>query len=246
MSSSSSPIITSLQNRRIKELVSLHNKKGRDEQGCFLIENEHLIEEAIKTNQLIELIVSESYSGTIDFHNKLTVTDVICQKLSQTTSKSQIFGVCKIKQQALNGSYYLVCDNVQDPGNLGTLIRSVVCFGWDGVIVSNNSSDFYNDKCVRATQGALFHTELHRGNLVEILTELQQRGLKIVSTDVHQAKPLSKLEKTPMALVVGSEGQGITQEVINMSDDIIIIESSHFDSLNVGVAGSIVLYVLRN
>lgn len=246
MSTSPSPIITSLQNKYIKDLVSLHSKKGRDEQGTFLIENEHLIEEAIKSNQLKELIVSDTYQGKLDFHNKLIVTDIICQKLSQTTSKSQIYGVCSMKKQDFKGSYYLVCDNVQDPGNLGTLIRSVVSFGWDGVIVSNNSSDFYNDKCVRATQGALFHTELHRGNLVEILNRLKQKGLKVVSTDVHHAKPLSKLEKSPMALVVGSEGQGVTEEVLNVSDDIVNIESSHFESLNVGVAGSILLYVLRN
>lgn len=246
MSSSSSPIITSLQNKRVKELVSLHSKKGRDEQQSFLIENEHLIEEAIKTDQLTELIVSDTYEGELDFHNKLIVTDVICQKLSQTTSKSQIFGLCKFKKQELKGNYYLVCDNVQDPGNLGTLIRSVVSFGWDGVIVSNNSSDFYNDKCIRATQGALFHTELHRGNLIELLTQLKQKGLKVVSTDVHQAQPLSELDKSPMALVVGSEGQGVSQEIVMMSDDVVMIESSHFESLNVGIAGSILLYVLRN
>lgn len=239
-------MITSLTNPQVKNLLKLHQKKYRDESKSFLIEGEHLVSEALLSNSLELLIVTEEYSGSISFDKTLFITQKIGDKLSFTQSGSSLFGLCIIKETTeFYGTRYLLCDQIQDPGNLGTMIRSAHSFGFDGVIVSNDSVDFYNDKVIRATQGALFHVDLIRDDLKKVIKELKAKNIKVLATDVHKAKPLGSFENHDVGLIVGNEGQGVSDALLSLSDDLVKIETAHFESLNVAVASSILMYHFR-
>lgn len=239
-------MITSVNNPQIKALQKLHLKKYRDQSRQFLIEGEHLISEAIMANRLEHLYVCEGYEGAIHFDKTTIITDVIASRLSQTQSKNEIFGVCSYDTDVkLDGHRYLLCDDIQDPGNLGTMIRSAHSFGFDGVIVSETSVDFYNEKVIRATQGALFHIQCVRGSLIHIVKELKSKGIKVLATDVHKAKALSTFDSSDVALIVGHEGQGVSPALIALADERVKIETSAFESLNVGIASGILLYHFR-
>lgn len=240
-------MLSSVANPQIKNLLKLHQKKYRTDSNTFLVEGEHLISEAIMAGRLKQLIKSEQYEGEISYDNELLVSETVASKLSQTASGSRIFGVVSIElDQKLNGTHYLLCDQIQDPGNLGVMIRSAHSFGFDGVIVSNDSVDFYNDKVVRATQGALFHVALVRMDLKQAIKQLKQNGIRIVTTDVNRATSLKSVEKGPVALIVGNEGQGVSESLRSMSDFNVKIETTNFESLNVSVASGILMYHFRN
>ncbi|HZJ87337.1 MAG TPA: TrmH family RNA methyltransferase, partial [Erysipelothrix sp.] len=150
--------ITSVQNQTIKDLVKLQHKKHRDEKNQLLIEGDHLIEEATRANLLIETYGLEN--------EDVIISDNVAKKLSQTKSGSKRFALIhKPKQTLVEGARFLVLDKVQDPGNVGTCIRSAYSFGYDGVILSFDSADEFNDKSIRASQGAIFHIPTIRMDL---------------------------------------------------------------------------------
>lgn len=239
-------MITSLQNPTIKNLMKLHQKKTRDKEGVFLVEGEHLVAEAIMSNRLKMLIISEDYEGEIEFEKSLVVSSRVAKKLSNTTSSSDIFGECFIESRfEFSGQRYLLCDGIQDPGNLGTMIRSAHSFGFDGLIVSRNSADIYNDKCVRSSQGALFHIAHQRMDLTSAIQKFKEHGLTIIGTDVKRARSLEDVTSEKLVLIVGNEGQGVSDSLLKMSDFNVKIETSSFESLNVAVAAGILMYHFR-
>ena len=239
-------MITSLQNPTIKDLMKLSQKKTRDKEGTFLVEGEHLVEEAIKANRIKRLIKSEDYKGIIDFKETLNVSTTVAKKLSNTSSSSSIFGECFIQtKRELRGTRFLLGDQIQDPGNLGTMIRSAYSFGFDGVIVSKDSADFYNDKCVRSSQGALFHLATMRMDLSEAMAELKSQGVLVIGTDIDGSQDFEEIENQKIAILVGNEGQGVSESLLSLTDVNVKIETVAFESLNVGVAAGILLYHFR-
>lgn len=159
-------IISSPKNEKIKELVKLQTAKGRKKAGMYLLEGEHLVEEAIKEKAPIELIVVTS-NRLEDYRNLLAQTDVqvlvvsqdVFHKLSMTETTQGIVAVVKIvKQESLHYSgRFIVLDAVQDPGNLGTIVRTADAAGFDAVILGTGTVDLYNDKVLRSMQGSHFH-----------------------------------------------------------------------------------------
>ena len=143
--------IESLQNKKVKEWCKLKEKKYRDETGLFLIEGDHLILEAEKL-QVIKEIIYVNKEKKADFY----VTKEVMQKISNQKSISESIAICyKLKEEEI-GSKVLVLDGIQDPGNLGTILRSAVAFSFDTVILSEDTVDLYNVKTIRATVGMLF------------------------------------------------------------------------------------------
>lgn len=237
--------ITSLTNAKVKTWAKLKEKKYRDREQQFLIEGEHLIQEAYRANLLDCLIVEKGcaypvYEGVEVYE----VTADILRKLTSLVSKETLLGVCRyVVKQEITGDRLIVLDQVQDPGNLGTIIRSALSFGYDGIVLSHTCVDLYNEKVIRSTQGAIFHIPVYRDVLTKVLPELQKQGIHLYVTSLHEAKPLRTIEKKErFALVFGNEGQGVSEEVLALGNESIMIEMKTFESLNVAVAASICMY----
>jgi TrmH family RNA methyltransferase len=236
-------IITSLDNKKIKNLSKLLIKKYRDDENKFLIEGEHLIEEAYKAGVLLEIIKCEDYVIEYDVPTTLVTYEVI-KKLSNTPSPQKIIGLCKKIEEKEIGNKVLILEDIQDPGNLGTIIRSSVAFNVDTIIVSNNTVDVYNDKVLRSSEGMLFHINIVKKDIKNIINELHNNGYILYGTKVDGGTNIKEITVSDKyAVVMGNEGAGVSKDTLDKCDKYIYIPmNERCESLNVGVATSIILY----
>ena len=234
--------ITSAQNSRIKAYAKLHTRKERDHTGLFLIEGEHLLEEAEKEN-MVETVLTDT-PDQYQLKNMIEVTPEIMKKLSSNVSAIHLIGVCHKKQMKIEAPHrLLLLDDIQDPGNFGTLIRTAVSFGCDGAVCSRDTVDLYNEKTIRSTQGAMFHMPVVYADLSAYLDDLHKDGFTVIATALRNAVPMHEIEKKEkMAFILGNEGNGVSLSLQNMADERLFIEMNGFESLNVAVAGGIVMY----
>ncbi len=239
-------LYTSTQNEKIKNLRKLNNKKYRDENSLFLIEGEHLVLEAYKNGYLKELLLEENTSLSINVPTSYLTRNVM-KFISELDNPSNILGVCtKLVEQEELGNKILVLDNVQDPGNLGTIIRSAVAFNIDTIILSDDTVDLYNSKVIRASQGMIFKINIVRKSLLEVIPNLKKQGYRIYTTNVKNGKSLKNVEKvSKFAIIMGNEGLGVKESISSLADDFLYIDmAKDCESLNVAVAASIILYEL--
>ena len=240
-------VITSLTNNKVKDLCKLNMKKYRDESGLFLVCGEHLVLEAEKNNVLVEVIKTVDYEK--DFNVKTTyVSYDVLKKISSLESPQKVIGLCKKISNNIVGDKVLLLDDLQDPGNLGTIIRSSVAFGVDTIVLSSNTVDLYNDKVIRASEGMIFNINIIKRDLFEVIDELKNNNYVIYGTKVDGGVNLSDVNKSSKyALIMGNEGNGVKKEILDLCDSYIYIPmDSKCESLNVGVATSIILYELGN
>ncbi|MBR3661383.1 MAG: RNA methyltransferase [Bacilli bacterium] len=239
-------LITSLENNNIKKYLKLKQKKYRDEEKMFLIEGEHLVREAYKSNRLYDLLVLDGYDFKIDFSYTNASLNIM-KKLSDMDSTPKVIGIVKIEDKKTNlGNRIIILDGIQDPGNLGTIIRSSVAFNITDIILSDTSVDLYNDKVIRASQGMIFKINIERRNLVEVINKLKKQDYVILGTNVKEGIDVRDINVKKYAIVLGNEGQGVSFEVANLCDKNIYIKmNKEVESLNVGVATSIIIYELN-
>lgn len=240
-------IITSVNNEYIKKVAKLKDKKYRDEAKLFIVEGYHLVNEAKK--YLTDVLITDA-SDEIDGVNNIIVTDQIIEKLSSVKSPQKIIGICKYFDiSEIIGKRFLILDGVQDPGNLGTLIRCALGFDIDTVICSKDTVSIYNEKVIRSTQGAIFHINYYVGDLPMVIEELKRKGVTILSTSLKNSISLNQYDTSNIdsyAIVLGNEGNGVSKEVQEMADVNLCIEmNSKLESLNVSVAGGILMYMLK-
>lgn len=241
-------LITSLENEKVKNYKKLMNRKYREKTGMFLVEGMHLVLEAYKAGILEELILEQDEVVPLDVET-VYVTNEIIHKLSEVETPSKIMGLCKKKESSTSlGNRVLLLDGIQDPGNLGTIIRSSKAFHVDTIILGKNTVDLYNPKVIRATQGMMFHMNMIEGDLEEKIKELKNENYPIYGTRVlygTDARSLSDEDCKKYALIVGNEGNGVRREVLDLCDSYLYINMcSDVESLNVAVATSILLYEL--
>ena len=241
-------LITSVSNDRIKEYIKLKEKKYRKLKGLFIVEGEHLVEEAYKKGLLTELILLKDTDIDIDVP-KVFVTREIINKITDLETSPNILGICKIiESNKLEGDRFVLLDNVQDPGNLGTIIRSAKAFNVDTLVLSKDTVDMYNPKVIRATQGIMFHLNIVVADLELVINELKKRNIRVFGTDVENGMLPSSIpssNKEKFALVMGNEGNGVKSNIKDMCDDNLYIKmNDEVESLNVAVATSIILYEL--
>jgi RNA methyltransferase, TrmH family len=239
-------IITSLQNNKVKQWVKYQLKKHRDEDGVFLAEGEHLVKEAQMAGILREVMIS----SPVDFDvlvPKTEVTPEICKKISATQSGVNIIGLCTFPQhQQPEMNRWLLCDDVQDPGNLGTIIRTALSFGFDAVALSQGCADIFNDKTLRSSQGAVFHLPVLRTDLKDVINQLKEHQVTVLASALEDAQPLSSIGAfDKVAVILGNEGQGVSHRIKSMADGKVNIEMNAFESLNVAVAAGIFCYHWR-
>lgn len=241
-------LITSVDNKKIKKYVSLKNSKSRKEEGLFLVEGMHMCYEANKHNLLVDLLVLENTDISFSYDGEITyVTNNVLKKVSNLSNPTTVIGVCKIlNNNEIIGNHILLLDDVQDPGNIGTIIRSSKAFNIDTIILSTNSVDIYNDKVLRSTQGMIFNMNIIYGDLLEIIPSLRDNGYMILGTNVNNGIDVRSIKVDKFALVMGNEGQGVKQEIQDMCDKNLYIKMNpDCESLNVGVATSILLYEIN-
>ena len=239
-------VITSLNNERIKELVKLKDKKYRDKYNIFFIEGYDIVLEAYKNNLIKELYVLEGTNVLMDIEYTYVSYDVM-KKISDMDSISEYYAVCYKKKELEIGNRIVILDNIQDPGNLGTIIRSAVAFDFDSVVLSKECVDLYNPKVIRSTKGMLFNVNV----IVRDIEEFVNNDLcdyVIYGTDVVDGNNIRN-EDIPLkiGIVIGNEGKGISNKIKRLCDKFIYIDmNSGCESLNAGVAASILMYEVNS
>lgn len=231
--------IESLQNKKVKEWSKLKEKKYRDETNTFIIEGEHLIEEAKKRG-----CIKETISMREEMDSDYIVTKEIMKKItSQVTLPNQI-AICEKQKEHDPFGNILILDGIQDPGNLGTIIRSAVAFSYDTIILSEDSVDLYNEKVIRSTEGMIFHINIIRRNLQKELAKMKKLNYYIYGTNVVNGKKISDCQfRQKKAILIGNEGNGVKKELQNYFDETIYIPmNQQCESLNAAISASIIMY----
>ena len=230
--------ITSLDNPKIKLLLKLNQSKYRKKEGLFIVEGAHLVKEAKNLNLLVE-----AYSIN-DIDGYIKVTKEIMKKISNTDTLPTEVGLCKILENNKLSDKLLILDAVQDPGNLGALMRSAKAFGFETIVLGEGCCDIYNDKVIRSSQGAIFKLSFIHANLVEFISNL--KDYDVYGTDVVNGIDVNEIkEKNKIAIILGNEGNGVSKEVKALAKKNIYIPLNNTESLNVSVAGGIIMYVLK-
>lgn len=237
-------LYSSINNEKIKEIKKLNIKKYRDNLGLYIVEGKHLVEEAYKNNVLEHLLLLENIKLDIDVKTDY-ITNNVLKYISTLETPNGIIGICKKKENKIQGNKIIILEDIQDPGNLGTIIRSSVAFNVDTLVLSKNTVDLYNDKTLRATQGMLFKLNIViEENLEELIKEIKKENYKIYTTNVKNGKSLKTIEKSSkFAIIMGNEGKGVSEALNKLSDEYLYIDmNKNCESLNVAVATSIILY----
>ncbi|RUL56386.1 MULTISPECIES: RNA methyltransferase [Lysinibacillus] len=248
--------IESIQNALVKHWKKLvTTRKEREKTGEFLVEGFHLVEEALKNKeQIIQIIVREGVDlpllWAIDNVEMVEVTAAIAKEIAETENSQGVFAHCKQlevpRDEQYNWRKLLLVDAVQDPGNIGTMIRTADAAGIDAVVLGKGCADAYNPKTLRSAQGSHFHIPIVRGELMEWIEDLKEDGVKVYGTALEEAVVYTEIEHSDkFALIVGNEGSGIHPQLLNKTDQNVIIPIfGQAESLNVAVATGILLYQL--
>lgn len=225
----------------IKDLTKLKQKKYRQKEKRFLVEGKHLVEEAYLAGYLyMVLCVEDCPYPNVDAYR---VTRDIIDKLSEVKNQQTLVGVCQIPEVVGNDHRVLLLDGLQDPGNMGTLMRSAVAFGFD-TLVLDQCVDIFNPKVIRSTQGAIFKLQYIYQDIQTYISNHQD--MTFIATDLKADKYLNEINisSPKIGLILGNEGQGIKEAVGEKATIKAKIKMQNTESLNVAVAGSICMYML--
>lgn len=235
-------MIESVNNERIKAYAKLNDKKYRETSKLFLVEGEHLVAEAVKRGKVKEILLLE---GLPSVYKEVTyVTERVLAKVSSLASPPKIMAICyQLDDQEIKGNV-LILDDLTDPGNLGTILRSAVAFNYETIVLSPRTVDLYNPKVIRATEGMLFNLNVLTLDLLPLINELKMAGYLIYGTDVTTGGAPSKTQMKH-ALVIGSEAAGIKPDIMALCDQKLNIKMNPAcESLNAAVAASILMHEL--
>lgn len=256
-------IISSRQNSLVKHIRSLRDKKTREQEGRFIIEGFNFVSEALASRIIPEkLIVSEraekqlkpdglfSLAGSPDAI--VRVSDSVMEYMSETETPQGVMALLKMPELPLESlkvspkSMFIILDEIQDPGNVGTVIRTADAFGAAGVILTKGCADLYNAKTLRSTMGSVFHLPVLRDiATAEVVQFLQSQAVNIATTCLEpEALPVEDSNILfPLALVFGSEARGVSDEMRQAGDCLIKVPmAGRAESLNVAVAAGIMIY----
>ncbi|HJJ05135.1 MAG TPA: RNA methyltransferase [Clostridiaceae bacterium] len=252
-------VITSKDNETVKKIKKLKEKKFRDIENCFIIEGVKLIKEAIEEKQRIKnIVICEECitNGTIETkllyeiakYDCIYVNKKIFDTISDVGSPQGIMGIVEKNNDNLKIDYsediIIVLDDLQDPGNLGTILRTIDSANLKQVIVSKNTVDFYNSKVVRSTMGAIFRVKrIESNNLVDTLQEIKKHDFEVLCTALDGTESVYDVNFNKKVIVIGNEANGVSKEVQNIADRKVKIPMlGKTESLNAAVAAGIMIY----
>ena len=239
-------MIDSVNNEKIIFYKKLREKKYILENNMFIVEGAHLVEEAYKSGRLLEVIMDNTCNIIYDVKTTL-VSKKCIKKISLLKSVPNIMGVVKlVKNENIIGNKIVLLDNVQDPGNVGTIIRSALAFNVSTIVMSPESVNIYNDKLIRSTEGTIFNMNIVVMPLSEAIEKIHEMGIKVYYADMYGSINLDDADIKDYALVLGSEGKGISDYIKREADyGINIPMNDKRESLNVSVTGGIIMYKFR-
>ena len=243
--------ITSLKNPKVTTWKSLKDRKGRKETGCFLVEGRKMVEEAIASAFPVEaVLVDDARLGEFALPADIPAYAMPAHVLAavcDTKTPQGVAAVVRMAEVALHGPRLVAMDGVQDPGNVGTIIRTADAAGFDGVILSAQCADVFSPKVLRATMGSIFRMGVRvTDDLPGLLTRMVQEGASVVSSQLdgepfYRHAPLGER----FVLVIGSEGNGVTDEVKAIATHRLKLPMrGGAESLNAAVAAGIMMYEL--
>ncbi len=246
-------MIQSHSNNKIKLVKSLSKKKYRDLHNMFIVEGERFVRDIPKKVKVEMILVSKTFSEKKDlttYENYEIVEDKIFKELIDTTNSQGILAVCYKESYSKEisikeNSFIIIGDRLQDPGNVGTLIRTAVSAGVDYIILSEGCVDVYNQKVIRSTASGIFNIPIIENvNLVEFLNNIKNKNIKILGTDIKATKnyfDTNMLKAT--AIVIGNEANGMSDEVGELCTELIKIPMiGSIESLNASVSSAILMY----
>lgn len=248
--------ITSVNNKLIKNITKLEKKKYREESGYYLIEGFHLVEEALKAGEKYQYLLATNKAlkklneAGFSFEDKkvIQITDNVADHLSSTKNSQDIFLTIKINQPEhfnFNFGKWVLLDNLADPGNVGTIIRTADAAGFDGVILSPETVDLYNPKVQRSMQGSQFHINLIKEDLFEAVDSLKKSDIPVYASMLDsEAKQLPDFKPAAqVALIIGNEAHGVQKSLAELADEKLYIPiKGKAESLNAAIAAGIMIY----
>ncbi|MBQ3835026.1 MAG: RNA methyltransferase, partial [Elusimicrobia bacterium] len=234
--------ITSVHNDIVKQVIALKQKKFRDEQGLFVVEGKKQVAEISKDWKIKFIITTNSTLSALN-PQSLTyiVSDQVFKKISGTETPQGILAVVEKKKYDINNilaqkGLFVICDNLQDPGNIGTIIRTAEAFSCKGIFLSKNSADIYNEKVVRSTMGTIFNIPIFQEcDIASLIGTFKEKNIKTYALALDGSKNLQNLKigTNSIAIVVGNESNGISREILKLVDEKIRIEmTGKAESLN--------------
>lgn len=234
--------IKSRQNEFVKEIAKLSDPKARKEQKLFKVDGFHMLEMAKEAGLLHSVFTVKEIKG-LDLPQYL-VSEEVLEKLSSSKTPQGAVAVCHLlEEKPIKSDKVLYLDDVSDPGNLGTILRTALAFGYDDVILSKNCCSIYNEKALQASQGAIF--KLNIVNDADLL-KLKKDGYEILATEIKGAVSLDEVSKPKkQVLVLGNEAHGVSESLLKLSDKRIRIDIENIESLNVAIAGAIAMFKLK-
>lgn len=249
--------ITSKSNSLIKLISKLKTKKYRLEENKFLVEGLRFVEESLTSNFNINaILISSSFgekwknSSSKSFINDETSVYMVCdnifKSISATKTPQGIMAIVENRSLKLDSKqgFYVLADKIQDPGNLGTIIRTAHASGALGVIVTKGTVDIYNEKTLRSTMGSIFKIPVIEDCNLEFIKTLRNEGFMLITSSLQADKDFYDLNLTKNVIItVGNEGNGISDEIYELSDiKCKIPMPGNAESLNASVAASIMMY----
>lgn len=235
--------LQSLQHPLVKRLTSLRkDRKERQSSGGAVIEGRKLVQENVS---LLKTVLTTDPDLSIGSDVEVyVVTPEIIQKISGVKNPEGILAEVSIPQLKFPPSLQrlLVLENLNDPGNLGTLVRTALAFGWEGVFLIGNCCDPFNDKVIRASKGAVFRIPIETGDLQDLTHVLSKHQLSAWIADLEGVDVKEIKDFSPTALILGSEAHGPSEQVLKLGKTVTIPMLDQMESLNVAVAGGILLY----
>ena len=251
--------ITSKDNELIKHIRKLKDKKYRDESNEYVVEGVKLVEEAVKENAKIkQIIVCEDTTRTYEIpthimleiakYECISVSNKIFNIITQVTNPQGIMAIIEKNAQDTQIDYaqdiIVVLDDVQDPGNLGTILRTVDSIGLNQIIVSKGTADAFNSKVVRSTMGAIFRIKIIEvENLAQVIKEMRKHHFKLMVTSLQTKNSIYDIDFNKKIIVIGNEANGVSKEIQDMADEKAKIPMlGRTESLNASVAAGVVMY----
>ncbi len=249
-------IIESAKNGIIKNIVALNQRKEREKQGLFIAEGLRFVLEISEDWSIDTYVLSESFVNKSDIYlrenvKKVIVTDKLFKEISDTQNPQGIMAICHQKKYFIEdmlkfkNPFLILIDQIQDPGNLGTIIRTADAAGAHGIILSKGTVDLYNLKLLRATMGSIFHLPIiQNADMLEVLDVLRKNKILTLSAHLKGEKTPYELDlKNSAAIVIGNEANGISDEVAGNTDILVKLPmAGRAESLNASVASGILLY----
>lgn len=239
--------ISSVSNEKVKDLIKLSDKKYRDNSGLVLIEGYKIFLEAIKAKaEIVEIFVTKNELEKVDlksFKNITLISDKVSEKLSFNKTSQNFFVVIKKLKKNFDDKRFLILDNIQDPQNLGAIIRTSVACDVKKLYLLN-CVDVYNDKVIRASMGNIFKVCCEKIDLKNLKEKVKNRVIYCADMDGENVFSLTS-KPDNFGLILGNEGQGVSDEVKVLSNKTISIPMENdVESLNVAVSCGVILYNL--